>query len=81
MLTAKLWTKHRIPSGGIRERTEGTEVQSHRKSKNINQSDPRELPGMETNNQGVHGVTRALATYVAKDSLVYHQWERRPLVQ
>ena len=46
MLPANHWTEHRVPNGGVRERTEGAEgVCNHRKNNSINQPDPPELPG------------------------------------
>ena len=47
MLKANHWTEHRVPNGGIRERTVGAEgvANPFRKNNNINQPDPPELPG------------------------------------
>jgi len=50
---------------------------THRKNNNINQPDPPELPG--TNPTTKEG-PMAPAAHVAEGSLIWHQWEGRPLV-
>ena len=47
MLSANHWTEHRIPNGGVRERTKGAEraCSSMVGSNPVNLPDPLELPG------------------------------------
>ena len=55
-------------------------LQLHGKSNIVNSPNPPEFPGDWTTNLSVHMEgPMALATYVAEDGLVRHQWEERPL--
>jgi hypothetical protein len=51
-------------------------LQHYRKYNNISQQEPSHTPLPELTNQRIHRKT----AYVAENSLISHQWERRPLV-
>jgi hypothetical protein len=81
MLAANHWPEHRIPNGGVRERTEEAEGVC----KTLNQPDPTPLapraPRDQTTNQRVHMEgPMAPATFVAEGDIAGHQWEEKPLV-
>ena len=76
MPVANHWTECGVPDGGVEEGTEGAEVVCSPKwgtRVSIGQT-----PGASrgwTTNQRVHiEGPKALATYVAEDGLVGHQW-------
>jgi hypothetical protein len=82
------WTVHRVPNGGVVERTEGAEGVCNpigRTTISANQTPsshpPQSSQGLnhqpKSTNVGTHDSSR----YVAEDGLVEHQWEERPLVQ
>jgi hypothetical protein len=71
-LTANHWTEHRIPKGGVRERTEGPDEVCKpigRTAISTNQT-PSELPGTKTSTRVHMKVPMTPATHVAKDNLV-----------
>ena len=83
MFTANHWIEHRDPNGGVGEGTEGAEgVCSPMEGATVStgQTPPPGAPRDWTTNQRVHMEgPMALATYVAEDGLVGHQWEEQPL--
>jgi hypothetical protein len=53
MIADNYWTEHRIPSGGVRERTEGNEVVCNPIGRTtVNQRDTPELPGTKLVTKG-----------------------------
>ena len=81
MLTANLWTEHRVPDGGVEEGTEGVEgVCSPMGRATVSIGQIPKAPRNWTIKQRVHmeGLM-ALAEYAVEDGLVGHQWEERPL--
>ena len=82
MLTANHWTKHRVPDGGAGEGNEGAEgVYSHMEGATVSTGQtPWSSPGTGSpTKEYSRRLPMALATYVAEDRLVGHQWEERPL--
>jgi hypothetical protein len=83
MLTANHWTECGVPDGRVGEETEGAEgVCSPMEGATVStgQTPPPGAPRDWTTNQRVHMEgPMALATYVAEDGLVGHQWEEKPL--
>jgi hypothetical protein len=81
MLAANHWTEHRVPNGGVREKTEGAEgvcnpigraiISTNQIPQGLNYQ-PKSTLLMEQ--------TMTPAAYVAEDGLVGHQWEERSLV-
>ena len=71
-----------IPNGGVIERTEGGEgVCSPTEGATVSTDQTARAPGDSITNQRIHmQEPMALATYMADDGLVKHQWEERPLV-
>jgi hypothetical protein len=55
-------------------------VATHRRNNSINELDPSELPGTKLPIRVYMGQSMASAIYVAKDGLIWHQWEGRCLV-
>jgi hypothetical protein len=53
----KQWVEYWIPSGGVRERTEGAEgvCNPHRKNNNVNQPDPQSSQGLNHQPKNTHG--------------------------
>jgi hypothetical protein len=81
MLTATHWSGHRDPNRGVTERTEGAEGfwnpigrttstnQTLQSSQGLNHQPKRTMEG-----------PIAPTAYVAKDGLIWHQWEMRLLI-
>jgi hypothetical protein len=85
MFPANYWTKHGVPNGGVRGRTERAEgiCNPHRKNSNISQLDPQSLEPLGTNPPTKEYAWRELmapARNVAENGLVGHQGEEKPLV-
>ena len=80
MLAVNHWIEHRVPNGGVGEGTEAERVCSPIRGATVSTGKSPGAPGDWTTNQRVHMEgPMALATYVAKDGLVGHQWEQWPL--
>ena len=84
MLTANHRTEHGDHNGGVRGRTKGAEgVYNPIGSTTIStkQTPPPELPGTKPGTKRVHMEGPiAPVGYVAEDGLIWHQWEKSPLV-
>jgi hypothetical protein len=81
MLETYHWIEYWIPSEGVREGTEGAEeVCRPVEGATVSTGQIPGTPGDMTTNQRAHmEEPMALATYVAEDGLVGHQWEKRLL--
>jgi hypothetical protein len=79
---ANHWTEHNVPSGGVRERTEGAEgvcsLIGRITLSNI--ETPLSSRGLNHQTKSTQEGSMAPSTYAAEDGPVWHQWEQRPLV-
>jgi hypothetical protein len=80
MLAANHWTKHRVPNGGVRERTDLKEFATQQEETAIsNNQIPHSSQGLNHQRVLMEGLMTH-AAYVAEDGLVWHQCEERLLV-
>jgi hypothetical protein len=86
ILISKHWAEHRVLNGRVRGRTEGAEEDCKGRTAistiSTNQTPSPKLPGTKppTKEYTWRWRPMALAAYVTEDGLIWHQWERRPLV-
>jgi hypothetical protein len=82
MLAANHWTEHGFPDGGVGEGTKGAVGVCSPMGgghNSVNRPDPRAPRDWTTNQRVPMKGPMALASYVAEDGLVGHQWEEQPL--